>query len=254
MQLRWIGRCVAIAAVVSSTVTAAARAQAIEVDETERIRAIGEMLEEMTPQSRRASAEIRSAYRRELRTAISDRDALIASLESGHIARLPVHPSQFNLDLRLAGDHPIAERDLVYQPLYVGARAATLGTLFAVARRVRSGPVEVTSLVRHHEYQRALRRTNANANTTVPTHTMGLAFDISLINASVETAYEIRDVLRAMSEAGEIFVIAETQQLVFHVVPAPGYLQYFDALYHSLMMLLPDGSSGTVVVADETMD
>jgi hypothetical protein len=212
------------------------------------------MLESMAAESRRASAHIRSAYRRELRGAISSRDALIKSLESGTLGRLPVNPSRLNLDLRLAGDHPIAERDLVYQPLYVAARPSTLGALFAVAGRVRSGPVEVTSLVRHHEYQRALRRTNANAATTVPTHTMGLAFDVSLLNTPLDTAYEIRDVLRAMSAAGELFVVAETRQLVFHVVPAPACLDTFDALYDSVMMLLPDGSHPAVVIADDATE
>ena len=249
MLQRWIGRGVIIVVVASST--GWAEAQVAGTDEAVRIRAIAQMLEEMAPESRRASARIRSAYRRELRTVLSDRNALIASLESGHLARLPAHPSVFNLDMRLAGDHPIAERDLVYQPLYVAARPATLGALFAVATRVHSGPVEVTSLVRHHHYQRALQSINANANTKVPTHTMGLAFDISLINSSLETAHEIRDVLRAMSEAGEVFVIAETHQLVFHVVPAPAYLVYFDGLYHSFMLLLPDRFRQTVVVADD---
>ena len=205
------------------------------------------MLAEMAAESRRASAKIRSVYRRELRSALADRDALISSLERGTMARLPDNPARFNLRLRLAGEHPIAERDLVYQPLYVAARPATLGALFAIAGRVRSGPVEVTSLVRHHEYQRALRRSNPNASTKVPTHTMGLAFDISVLNSSVETVREIRDVLRAMSAAGDLFVIAETHQLVFHVVPAPGRLAFFEALYEAVMMLSPGTSRGTVV-------
>jgi hypothetical protein len=247
---RWVGRRVAIGAVLCSIASAAFAEAQEELSDAARLSAIVRMLEEMAPESRRASARIRSAYRRELRSAISDRDALIASLESGELARLPAEAVRFNLDLRLAGDHPIAERDLVYQPLYVAARPAALGALAAVSTRVRSGRVEVTSLVRHYDYQRALSRTNPNAATTVPTHTMGLAFDISLLNTPLDTAFEIRDVLRAMSESGELFVIAETHQLVFHVVPAPEYLGYFEALYHSFMLLLPDGSGQQVVVAD----
>jgi hypothetical protein len=231
-----------------------------------RLSAIIELMSEMTEESRVASAEIRAAYSPELDGALRDRPALIRSLESGDMARLPENPAQFNLDLRLAGAHPIAERDLIYQPIYVAARPATLGALFAVAARVQSGPVEVTSLVRHYQYQQALRRTNRNAFTRVPTHTMGLAFDISVLNMSLETVREVRDVLRAMSDAGGLYVVAETRQLVFHVVPAPERLRFFEALYDGLMTLSPDPHRAVVVaeappvqrasdpVADDGMD
>ena len=224
-----------------------AAAQTVELGDAARLAAVVELMSEMAVESRDASEKVRRVYRRELESALVDRPALIASLESGDIARVPENPAQFNLRLRLAGAHPIAERDLVYQPIYVAARPATLGALFAVAARVQSGPVEVTSLVRHHEYQRALRRTNPNAATSVPTHTMGLAFDISVLNMPLETVREVRDVLRAMSDAGDLFVVAETHQLVFHVVPAPERLAFFEALYDGLMLLSPDTSRAVVV-------
>jgi hypothetical protein len=235
-------------AVVSSAIASPAAAQQLTVTaEESRLRAIIEIMSAMSAESRLASARIREAYRDELDSALRDRPALIRSLEAGELARVPENPARFNLDLRLAGAHPIAERDLVYQPLYIAARPATVGALMAVAARVESGPIEVTSLVRHHEYQQALRRTNPNAVTGVPTHTMGLAFDISVINMPVETVLDIRDVLRAMSDAGDLFVVAETRQLVFHVVPAPGRLAFFNALYDAVMMLSPDVSRAIVV-------
>jgi hypothetical protein len=113
----------------------------------------------------------------------------------------------------------------------MAARPATIGALIVVASRVKSGPVEVTSLVRHGEYQDALRATNGNANTSVPMHTMGLAFDIALVNTPLSRVYEIRDVLKEMRAAGDILFIGEHQQLVFHVVPHPSRLGYFTDIY-----------------------
>jgi hypothetical protein len=91
--------------------------------------------------------------------------------------------------------------------------------------------VEITSLVRHSDYQEELRVTNPNAITSVPVHTMGLAVDIGLINSSIETIYEIRDVLQRMQDAGDILFIGERRQLVFHVVPHPARLGYFNDVY-----------------------
>ncbi len=228
----WI-RVAAAAAVVAWSPAAAA--ERVEVRSDEHVAALSAMMADMAAESRDASGRIQSAYRGELEAALADRSALIESLESGHVALLPENPRQFNVAIRLAGDHPIAERDLIYQPIYVAATPATIGALLTVASRVESGPIEVTSLVRHVGYQRMLQQTNRNAFTEVPTHTLGLAFDISVLNAPLETALEIRDVLRAMADAGDLFVVAETRQLVFHVVPAPGRLPFFAAVYDALM-------------------
>lgn len=213
----------------------AAGADSLAVGTGAHVASLSEMMAGMAAESRAASAAIQAAYRGELEAALADRSALIDSLESGHVALLPERPRQFNIAVRLAGDHPIAERDLVYQPIYVAARPATLGALLTVASRVEGGPIEVTSLVRHGQYQRMLRQTNRNAFTEVPIHTLGLAFDISVLNAPYATAVEIRDVLRAMAGAGDLFVVAETRQLVFHVVPTPQRLPFFEAVYDGLV-------------------
>jgi hypothetical protein len=60
---------------------------------------------------------------------------------------------------------------------------------------------------------------------------MGLAFDIALVNTPLETVYEIRDVLRAMRDAGDLLFIGERRQLVFHVVPHPARLGHFHDVY-----------------------
>jgi hypothetical protein len=137
----------------------------------------------------------------------------------------------FNIAPRLDGPNPIGEMDLEHQISYLTARPATMGVLLDVAARVTSGPIEITSLVRHGGYQDELRLTNVNATTSVPMHTMGLAFDIALVNTPLETAYEIRDVLLRMRDAGEILFIGERRQLVFHVVPHPARLGHFAEAY-----------------------
>jgi hypothetical protein len=67
--------------------------------------------------------------------------------------------------------------------------------------------------------------------TEVPTHALGLAFDIAIVNTPLPTVMELRNVLRKMSDAGDLFVIAERQQLVFHVVPNPSHFGWYAEIY-----------------------
>jgi hypothetical protein len=194
------------------------------------------MMAELRPQSQRDAKTIKSEYGPlARRTTFVNRGDMEAALETDELALIPEHTAPLNIALRLNGRHPIGEKDLKNQASYLGARPATLGLLYEIAARVTSGPIEVTSLVRHLEYQRALRATNSNARTDVPTHAMGMAFDIALVNTPLATVYEIRDVLREMRNAGLLYFIGETQQLVFHVVPRPAWLGYFEAVHMARM-------------------
>jgi hypothetical protein len=166
---------------------------------------------------------------------LSDYGEIQAALANGGLVPLPRDYWRFNVVLRLDGTNPIGEKDLANQPSYLTARPATVGCLLDLASRVKSGPVEVTSLVRHLGYQEALRATNWNATTELPTHTMGIAFDIAIINTPPETVLEIRDVLRQMTEAGDILAIGERHQLVFHVVPHPSRLGHYAEVYARAM-------------------
>jgi uncharacterized protein DUF5715 len=193
---------------------------------------VDEMMVAIAAQSARDAAAIKRLYRPHLEllllNAYSD---LEGALATGGLAPLPAHPERFNLAPRLDGPHPIGEKDLGNQVNYLAARPATIGALIVVASRVRSGPVEITSLVRHSEYQSVLKETNGNATTSVPMHTMGLAFDIALVNTPMARIQEIRRVLQEMRAAGDILFIGERQQLVFHVVPQPSRLGYFTGIY-----------------------
>ena len=184
-------------------------------------------------QSAKDAAAIKRLYRPHLELLLlNGYSDLEGALATGGLAPLPAHPGRFNLAPRLDGLHPIGEKDLDNQVNYVAARPATIGALIVVASRVRSGPVEITSLVRHGGYQAALKATNVNASTSVPMHTMGLAFDIALVNTPLARVQEIRRVLQEMRAAGDILFIGERQQLVFHVVPHPSRLGHFTAVYH----------------------
>lgn len=194
--------------------------------------ALQSMMADLRTLSRSDARTIKASYGPMVRSALfADRGDMETALEMEELALLPDHTEALNIQLRLDGASPIAEKDLANQALYLGARPATLGLLYAIASRVQSGPIEITSLVRHRQYQRALGATNGNARTDVPMHAMGLAFDIALVNTPLSRAYEIRDVLRAMRSAGMLYFIGESQQLVFHVVPAPAALGYYDAVH-----------------------
>ncbi len=166
----------------------------------------------------------------------ADRDALQQALEQGVLLRVPAGAASLNLAPRLEGAHQIGELDPAHQALYLTARPEVVGMLLDIASRVRTGPLDVTSLVRHREYQRSLARRNPNARTGVPTHVMGLAADISVLNRPASHARELRDVLFAMAAAGEIHVVAERRQLVFHVVPAAARRAYFGDFARTLVV------------------
>jgi hypothetical protein len=196
------------------------------------LKAIDGMMVSLGRESARASATIKKSYRDHMDLLVLSRyTALEGALANGGLVPLPDDPLRFNLRPRVEGAFPIGEKDLDNQHSYIAARPETIGALLEVASRVQSGPLEITSLVRHSEYQEALKTTNGNANTSVPMHTMGLAFDIALVNTPLKTVYEIRDVLRRMQAAGDVLVIGERQQLVFHVVPHPSRLGHFMDVY-----------------------
>ena len=214
------------------------------------VQSLDDMMVTLAPESARAGATIRRAYQEHLDLLmLSGYSELEGALDNGGLVPLPADPREFNLVPRLEGPHPIGEKDLGNQSSYVSARAATIGMLLEIASQVKSGPVEITSLVRHSHYQDALKATNTNANTNVPMHTLGLAADIGLVNSRLKAAYEIRDVLQRMQRRGEILVIGERRQLVFHVVPHPSKIGHFNDVYIRKVGLPPTSRSAHVVAS-----
>jgi hypothetical protein len=212
------------------------------------LRALDRMMVALGPESARAGATIRRVYQEHLDLLmLHEYTELEGALDNGGLVPLPAEPLRYNLAPRLDGPHPIGEKDLDNQDSYIAARPATIGALIEVASRVKSGPLEITSLVRHSHYQDALKTTNANANTSVPMHTMGLAFDIALVNTPLSRVYEIRDVLRKMQRDGDILFIGERRQLVFHVVPHPSRLGHFTDVYVKKVGIPPTSRSAHVV-------
>jgi hypothetical protein len=194
--------------------------------------ALDRMMLELQADNLNTSAAIREAYRDYVDLLrFNTSNDIEEALASGGLAPLPRDPRSFNLIPRLDGPNPIGEMDLDNQQRYLAARPAALGCLLIVASRVHSGPLEITSLVRDNEYQDVLRETNANAITAIPMHTLGLAFDIAVVNTPLRTVLETRDVLRRMQDEGALLFIGERQQLVFHVVPHPSRLGDFMRVY-----------------------
>jgi hypothetical protein len=206
------------------------------------------MMTTLASESARSGALIRNVYRDHLSLLmLAGFTDIEGALDNGGLVPLPNEPERFNLRPRLDGPHPIGEKDLDNQTSYIAARPATIGMLLEIASRVKSGPLEITSLVRHGEYQESLRTTNANANTSVPMHTMGLAVDIALVNSPLKTVHETRDVLRRMQRNGDILFVGERRQLVFHVVPHPSRLGHFTDVYIRKVGLPPTSRSAHVV-------
>lgn len=196
------------------------------------VRQLDRMMVKLAPSSAHASKTIRREYRQHVDLLVLPRyKSMTRALSTGGLVPLPGRPEDFNLRPRVEGSSPIAEKDLGNQASYIAARPATIGALLEIAAQVKSGPIEITSMVRHTEYQNSLRATNANAVTSIPMHTLGLAVDISLVNTPIERVYEIRDVLVRMQRRGDILFIGERRQLVFHVVPHPARLGYFTEVY-----------------------
>jgi len=223
-------RAIAVVAAIVCLSSTAARAHSLT--ESEYLTAVTNMVTDEAQRSAQAAALIRDVYQPYVDAlALHDFDQIEASLTSGGLVPLPVDRERFNVRVRVDGTNPIGEKDLPHQGSYIAARAATIGCLLDVASRVKSGPVEVTSLVRHLEYQHQLQMTNANATTDIPTHALGLAFDIAMVNTPLPTVLEIRNVLRQMSDAGDILAIVERQQLVFHVVPRLSRLGWYSQVY-----------------------
>lgn len=189
------------------------------------------MVAELRRQSHADALTIKDEYRPLIEAAIfEDRDDLRRALDAGEL--VPLSSVELpHVQPRLDGLSPIGQKDLEHQHLYIALRPAAMGMLIDISNRVQHGPLEVTSLVRTAEYQRALMRGNGNANTDVPTHAMGYALDIGLKFMPPETAADLRRVLEEMRATGDIYFIAEANQLTFHVVPVPSRLQNFEALY-----------------------
>lgn len=204
------------------------------------VRALDRMLLDLAPLSARSAGMIRRAYQEHLALLrLNEYAELAGALDNGGLVPLPEDSLRFNIIPRLEGRSPIGEMDLDNQSSYVAARPAAMGALLEIASQVTSGPLEVTSLVRHGDYQDVLRGSNPNATTAVPMHTMGLAVDIALINTPMRTVYELRDVLRRMQDAGDILFIGERRQLVFHIVPHPTRLGYFTEVYQRSVGMPP---------------
>lgn len=193
------------------------------------------MVSELRKQSRTDALTIKEEYRPLMETSMfADLDHLRRATDAGELVPLSAI-SMPHVQPRLTGESPIAEKDLENQHLYVALRPAAMGMLIDITRRVAYGPLEVTSVVRTSEYQRALMRGNGNANTDVPTHTMGYAVDIGLKFAPEHTAKELRRVLEEMRAAGDIYFIAEANQLTMHIVPVRSRFAHFEAIYQEAL-------------------
>ena len=94
-----------------------------------------QIMNDLKEQNLEASLQIRALYTDFLNLLVIDGYSdLEAALGNGGVVPLPSDPARYNITLRTAGDHPIAEKDLVNQGSYLTARTATIGCLLEIGR------------------------------------------------------------------------------------------------------------------------
>lgn len=156
--------------------------------------------------------------------------------KSGRLVDIPW--PNFGFYPRLKKPSQIAEKDMPNQREYIAAETATAGCLLYIINELRllQGSkftlLEVNSLVRTDETQGALRNSNSNSRTSLPTHTMGKAFDLPLRKKSGDYKRDLLFILYDLEIAGRLAFIKEGTQDTIHVVANPASDQFFSNFYH----------------------
>lgn len=167
----------------------------------------------------------------------ADLVALQNATDIGRLVKLPEPWADYGYQPRLHGTSPIAEKDPLNRGAYIQAEAGTVGCLIYIMNELKllqGGkfiPYEVNSLVRTASYQDALRVTNGNARTLLPTHTMGKAFDLPLRGMSFARKRDLLFILADMDSHGMISYIPEGSQETIHVVPHPVFETFFERVH-----------------------
>jgi len=170
-----------------------------------------------------------------------DLAAIQAAQKGGRLGTVPRPYAKYGIQPRLTGKSPIAEKDLKNQNFYISAEQATIGCLLYIANELRLlqgksfQSVEVNSLVRSENTQSALKDSNSNARTALPTHTMGKAFDLPLLGKSIRYRRDLLFILTDMENAGMLAFIREGSQDTIHVVPHPAFEQLFQKVYRDVV-------------------
>ncbi len=118
--------------------------------------------------------------------------------------------------------------DLTYSKPYLNASAKKTLQEIGVAFSHTAGYGQyfmVTSLVRTHDSQKALTRTNVNATRGISSHSYGASFDISYIrfngikgdNSKLRSMLE--SILYDMQQQGKIYVLVERRSACYHITP-----------------------------------
>jgi hypothetical protein len=163
--------------------------------------------------------------------------AIVQANLNGRLVSLPQPWSSFGIMPRISGKSPIAEKDPENRMMYISAEPSVIGALLYAIDEVKRlqgakfQPYEVNSMVRSIEYQERLKKTNGNAKTDLPIHTIGKAVDVPLKNVSKDMRRDLLFIFWEMDSVGLISYIDEDQQDTIHVVPHPDYEEFFNQVY-----------------------
>jgi len=171
----------------------------------------------------------------------ADVEALRDAKEEGRIA--DVLWQDFGWSPRLRPPSQIAESDVANQLEYIATEPATAGCLLYLVRELRLlqgenfTPIEVNSLIRTTKTQGILRGGNSNADTRLPTHTMGKSFDLPLQGKNEIYKRDLMFILSDLEMVGALAYIKEGSQDTIHVTPNPEYerrTQFFSKFFREV--------------------
>lgn len=192
------------------------------------------------------------------RTAYADKEATyntVADLEKaisrGEIVPVPLKGAGYSL--RVEGNNPIGECDLVNQKSYLYTWKSTAGQMMYLTARMKelgAQDVEITGLVRTNKkwYEPVNGQKACLPNTQPRTHVIGAAFDIGININGKRMSKKTEDILRFMLSdmliGGQLSWIPEGK--AFHVVVMPDAAVNYEQVYDSVM----SGASPLVITAE----
>lgn len=164
----------------------------------------------------------------------------IQEAQGKELVLLPEPWSQYGIRVRLDGSSKIAEKDPKNQAHYIASSPQSIGCLLyftAELKRLEGkafGLLETNSLVRTEVTQGALKVTNENARTLLPTHELAWGFDLPKKGMKNDRKKNVLFLLYDMELQGMLtFVNESTKQDTTHVGPHPNFRQFFSLYYRT---------------------
>jgi hypothetical protein len=168
--------------------------------------------------------------------------------DDGEIVReielVPIpYPEHYNIQLRTKGRGMIGEADKTGNDItyYQYTRKFVAGSMIELGSKLQHAKLDVAAVSRTYEYQGWLLHGPLKAKaaaTDFPSHALAIAFDVGLLQTSLEDVGEILQVADLMRTEGKIIVHPEAHDSrCIHIVPTEEYQKYFEEVYDQAMLV-----------------